>query len=83
MGGENQDTERASKEVTAVVNIKIKPGCEKSYDEWLDAFWYQYGNPLGFCRNLHVWMKVNVTPLTPHPNDPELHAHQATDYPQA
>ena len=32
---------------------------------------------------LHVWMKVNVMPLTPHPNDPELHAHQATDYPQA
>src|SRR4029079_6931644 len=21
---------------------------------------------------LHVWMKVNVTPLTPHPNDPEF-----------
>ena len=38
MGGENQDTERASKEVTAVVNIKIKPGCEKAYDEWLRRF---------------------------------------------
>jgi len=32
---------------------------------------------------LHVWMKVNVTPLTPHPNDPEFLARQATDYPQA
>ena len=32
---------------------------------------------------LHVWMKVNVTPLTPHPNDPEFRARQATDYPQA
>ena len=38
MCGENQDTERASKEVTAVVNIKIKPGCEKAYDEWLRRF---------------------------------------------
>jgi hypothetical protein len=28
-------------------------------------------------------MKVNVTPLTPHPNDPEFRARQATDYPQA
>jgi hypothetical protein len=33
MDGENQDTERASKEVTVVVNIRIKPGCEKDYDE--------------------------------------------------
>ena len=35
MGGENQDT---SKEVTVVVNLKIKPGCEKDYDEWLGRF---------------------------------------------
>ena len=28
MGGENQDGEQTS-EATAVVNIKIKPGCEK------------------------------------------------------
>jgi antibiotic biosynthesis monooxygenase (ABM) superfamily enzyme len=38
MGGENQDTERASEEVTVVVNIRIKPGCEKDYDEWLRRF---------------------------------------------
>ena len=38
MGGENQHTERASKEVTAVVNVKIKAGCEKAYDEWLRRF---------------------------------------------
>ena len=38
MGGENQDTERASEEVTVVVNIRIKPGCEKDYDEWLGCF---------------------------------------------
>ena len=37
MGGENQDREQAS-EATAVVNIKIKPGCEKDYDEWLRRF---------------------------------------------
>ena len=38
MGGENQDTERASKEVTVVVNLRIKPGCEKDYGEWLGRF---------------------------------------------
>ena len=38
MGGENQDTELASKEVTVVVNLRIKPGCEKDYDEWLERF---------------------------------------------
>ena len=38
MGGETQETERASKEVTVVVNIRIKPGCEKDYDEWLGRF---------------------------------------------
>ena len=30
---------------------------------------------------LHIWMKVSVTPLDSHPNDPEFRAHQATDYP--
>jgi muconolactone D-isomerase len=25
---------------------------------------------------LHIWMKVTITPLTPHPNDPENLAHQ-------
>ena len=38
MGGENQDGEQASKQVTVVVNRKIKPGCEKDYDEWLRRF---------------------------------------------
>jgi antibiotic biosynthesis monooxygenase (ABM) superfamily enzyme len=38
MGSEIQDTERASKEVTVVVNIRIKPGCEKDYDEWFGRF---------------------------------------------
>ena len=37
MSGENQDREQAS-EHTVVVNIKIKPGCEKDYDEWLRRF---------------------------------------------
>jgi uncharacterized protein len=36
MGGESQDGEQASKEVTVVVNRKIKPGCEK--DDWLRRF---------------------------------------------
>ncbi len=38
MGGENQDTEHVSKEVTVVVNIRIRPGCEKEYDEWQGRF---------------------------------------------
>jgi len=25
---------------------------------------------------LHIWMKVTITPLTPHPNDPEYRAPQ-------
>jgi uncharacterized protein len=37
MGGENQDGEQAS-EHTVVVNIKIKPDCERDYDEWLRRF---------------------------------------------
>ena len=37
MGGEDQDGEQAS-ETTVVVNIKINPGCEKDYDEWLRRF---------------------------------------------
>ena len=36
MGGENQDGEPS--EHTVVVNIKIKPDCEKNYDEWLRRF---------------------------------------------
>jgi uncharacterized protein len=37
MGGENQDKGQDS-EATVVVNITIKPGCEKDYDEWLRHF---------------------------------------------
>jgi muconolactone D-isomerase len=29
---------------------------------------------------LHIWMKVTITPLTPHPNDPESQARQAMDH---
>jgi len=29
---------------------------------------------------LHIWMKVTITPLTPHPNDPEYRASQATEH---
>ena len=32
---------------------------------------------------LHIWMKVTVTPLSPHPNDPEYRAHQDKDRPDA
>jgi antibiotic biosynthesis monooxygenase (ABM) superfamily enzyme len=38
MGGENLDIESDSKEVTVVVNVRIKPGCEKDYDEWFGRF---------------------------------------------
>jgi muconolactone D-isomerase len=30
---------------------------------------------------LHSWRKVTVTPLSPHPNDPEYRAHQDKDHP--
>jgi len=29
---------------------------------------------------LHIWMKVTVTLLTSHPNDPEFHADQPMDH---
>ena len=32
---------------------------------------------------LHIWMKVTVTLLTSHPNDPEHNASQTTDHPPA
>jgi len=32
---------------------------------------------------LHIWMKVTITPLTPHPNDPESRVHHAMDHPRA
>jgi muconolactone delta-isomerase len=32
---------------------------------------------------LHIWMQVTITPLTPHPNDPEYRASQSIDQPQA
>jgi antibiotic biosynthesis monooxygenase (ABM) superfamily enzyme len=38
MDGENQDGKHTSKEVTVVVNRKIKPGCEKDYDDWQRRF---------------------------------------------
>ena len=30
---------------------------------------------------LHIWMKVTITLLSPHPNDPEYRASQAMDHP--
>jgi muconolactone delta-isomerase len=32
---------------------------------------------------LHIWMQVTITPLNPHPNDPEYRASQTMDHPQA
>lgn len=32
---------------------------------------------------LHIWMKATITPLTPHPNDPEYRAGQVMEQPQA
>jgi muconolactone D-isomerase len=31
---------------------------------------------------LHIWMKVTITPLTPHPNDPEYGTQQVMGYSQ-
>jgi muconolactone D-isomerase len=30
---------------------------------------------------LHIWMQVTITPLNPHPNDPEYRASQTMDHP--
>ena len=38
MGGENQDTEHSSKEVTEVICRNITAGHEKDYDDWLERF---------------------------------------------
>ena len=32
---------------------------------------------------LHIWMQVTITPLNPHPNDPESRASETMDHPQA
>jgi muconolactone D-isomerase len=32
---------------------------------------------------LHIWMKVTITPLNPHPNDPEYRAGLDNDHPKA
>jgi muconolactone D-isomerase len=32
---------------------------------------------------LHIWMKVSITPLNPHPNDPEYRASLDDDHPKA
>jgi muconolactone D-isomerase len=32
---------------------------------------------------LHIWMQVTITPLSPHPNDPEYRVGQAIDHPRA
>jgi muconolactone delta-isomerase len=32
---------------------------------------------------LHIWMQVTITPLNPHPNDPEYRTSQTMDHPQA
>jgi len=32
---------------------------------------------------LHVWMKITITPLSPHPNVPENRTRQTMDHPQA
>ena len=43
-------------------------------DEWRSIGLFRASLPL------HIWMKVAITPLNPHPNDPEYRAQQATDH---
>ena len=38
MDKETRDGEHAPKEVTIVISRKIKPGCEKEYDDWLRRY---------------------------------------------
>jgi muconolactone D-isomerase len=45
-------------------------------DEWRSIGLFRASLPL------HIWMKVVITLLNPHPNDPEYRARQAMDHPQ-
>jgi muconolactone D-isomerase len=45
-------------------------------DEWRSIGLFRASLPL------HIWMKVTITPLSPHPNDPEYRSRQAMDHPQ-
>jgi antibiotic biosynthesis monooxygenase (ABM) superfamily enzyme len=38
MDNVSRDDEHAAKDVTIVISRKIKPGCEKQYDDWLKRF---------------------------------------------
>ena len=38
MDNVSRDGEHAAKDVTIVISRKIKPGCEKQYDDWLRRF---------------------------------------------
>lgn len=38
MDNVSRDGEHAAKDVTIVIRRKIKPGCEKQYDDWLRRF---------------------------------------------
>ena len=38
MSNVSRDGEHAAKDVTIVISRKIKPGCEKQYDDWLRRF---------------------------------------------
>jgi len=58
-------------------------------DEWHSIGLFRTANEAELRETLaslplHVWMNVTITPLTPHPNDPEYRAQQAKaqDHPQ-
>ena len=38
MDNVSRDGEHAAKDVTIVISRKIKPGCEKQYDDWFTRF---------------------------------------------
>ena len=48
MGSASRDSKHASKEVTVVVSKKIKPGCERDYDDWLRHFLMLARKALGY-----------------------------------
>jgi uncharacterized protein len=48
MDNVSRDGEHAAKDVTIVISRKIKPKCEKQYDDWLRRFLMLEKNILGY-----------------------------------
>ena len=52
------DDEHAAKDVTVVISRKIKPGCEKQYDDWLRRFLMLEKNIPGYVETTIITQGV-------------------------